>query len=1483
MSSEIIEGFILSPQQKSLWFDQRDSQQFRARCAVLVEGQLETEVLKDAVRLVVNRHEILRTTFQRRPGMTQPFQVIAAEGEKSWQERDLSELSLADQHARIEQLFSAESAREFDLEHGPLVSFSLLTLNERRHVLLINLPALCADDRTLQNITAEIGDAYASICGGAELEEVSLQYADFAIWQNELLEGEEAAAGLAYWQKQDARACLRQPVPFARVAEKDFAPGDINLRLDLQTSAKIHAAVRRYDTSTEAFLLACWHTLLWRLTGEEEVSVGSRFDGRKYDELARAVGLFSRQLPIRHSFEKRQRFRDVLEQIGRSMREAAEWEEYFIRERHLPERTDDALSTAFFPIGFEFTELPAPVEQAGIRLTLYRQEACADPFALKLRVTGTAEGGLEIALHYDGSRVAREDAERLCGHYHRLLQSVVENASDSLGALRIVDDGERRRILSEFNDTAADFGAAQCIHELFERQAALTPERVAVVFEEEQLTYEELNRRANQVAHYLRESGVGGETLVAILLERSINVVVSFLGVLKAGAAYAPLDPAYPAERLRTMLKEAQVEMVLTEERFVALLPESLPSIHVDRHLPLIQQQPITTPPTQVSGHNLAYVIFTSGSTGAPKGVAIEHRQLFNYLRGVVERIDFPEAARFATVSTFAADLGHTMIFPALCGGGTLHIIAQERATDPQELAAYFRQHRVDCLKIVPSHLQALLTHGRPEEVLPARRLVLGGEASRWDLIEQVGRLAPECRVFNHYGPTETTVGAISGEVETVKGESGERGESVALGRPLGNMAVYILGDGLEPVPVGVAGEVYLGGEGVGRGYLRRPELTAERFIPDPFGAVGGRRMYRTGDVARYLPDGRIEFLGRGDNQVKFHGFRVELNEIRSELNRHPQISDSLITLGKGSGGNEMMVAYYVARQELPVAELREFLSENIIEETIPNAFIHLPKLPLTPNGKINFQALPSVEESRRKVRRTGVAPRTPTEQVLASIWADVLQVGQVSVDDNFFELGGHSLMATQVISRLREAFQRELPLRDLFEAPTVAEMAQRVEAALKGDEQASAPAIERVSRTSPLPLSFAQQRLWFADQLEPGNPAYNILGAVRFKGQLDSNALERSLNEIVKRHETLRTTFTVVEGQPAQVVAESLRIPMPLVDLSALEGTKREAKVLELGAAESRRPFDLATGPLLRVTLLRLAEAEHVLLLGMHHIVSDAWSVGVLARELGAFYAALSEGKQAELPSLPVQYADFAHWQRNWLEGENLESQLAYWKKQLAGAPPVLELPTDYPRPQAQSFRGAKHHHALPYTLTETLKTLSRREGTTLFMTLLAAFQVLLRRYTNQEDIVVGTDIANRNRHEIEGLIGFFVNHPVLRTNLSGNPTFRELLGRVREATLGAYAHQDVPFEKLLGLRKTERSLSHLPLFQVLLVLRNTPSEPLELPGLTLELIEIENETAKFDVALFMEETAAGLVGNWNYSTDLFKPETITLMSEHF
>ncbi|HEU4561306.1 MAG TPA: amino acid adenylation domain-containing protein, partial [Longimicrobium sp.] len=952
---------------------------------------------------------------------------------------------------------------------------------------------------------------------------------------------------------------------------------------------------------------------------------------------------------------------------------------------------------------------------------------------------------------------------------------------------------------------------------------------------------------------------------VGICLERGPEMIVSVLAVLKAGGAYVPLDPAYPAERLAFVLADAAVPVLVTQESLRAALPagDGVAVVSVDGDGERIAAEPAENPRAGARPDHLAYVIHTSGSTGTPKGVMVTHRGVPNLARAAAARLGIDGASRVLQFASLSFDAAVWEVFSALLAGATLVLAPREGLLPGPGLLETLRRGRVTVATLPPSVLAVLPPDGLPE----LRTVVSAGEAVDAATVERwsVGRA-----YVNAYGPTEVTVCATAARCEA-------DGRVPAIGRPLENLRVYVLDAAGRPAPVGVPGELYVGGVGLARGYLGRPGLTAGTFVPDPFGGETGARLYRTGDRVLWRPEGILEYLGRLDVQVKVRGFRIEPGEVEAVLRRHADVTDCVVVAREDASGGTRLVGYVVGKAD-PDA-LRAHLRGSLPEYMLPAAFVFLDALPLSPNGKLDRRALSAPELASAEDRY--VAPRTPAEEVLAGIWAEVLRLDRVGVTESFFELGGHSLLATRVGSRVRNVFGVELPPRALFEAPRVAELAGRVEE-MRRAELPVLPPVVPTERTGALPLSFAQERLWFIDRLEPGSAAYNIPVAWRLEGALDVAALEWSLGEIVRRHESLRTVFAEAGGSPVQVIAPFGDFVLPVEDLSALGEADREAELRRRAGEVARRPFDLAEGPLFRAALLRLHPGEHVLLLSMHHIVSDGWSMDVLFRELAALYAAYREGGESPLPELPVQYADYALWQREHLRGEVLERQLSYWRERLAGAPELLELPTDHPRPAVQTYRGAHERIELPLELLERLRALGRSEGATLYMTLLAAFQVLLSKHSGSEDIVVGTPVAGRTRTEVEELIGVFVNTLVLRTDLGGDPGFRGVLRRAREATLGAYEHQEVPFERLVEELRPERSLSHSPLFQVMFALQNAGGAGGALPGLSVSEFDAELASAKFDLSLSLTATSRGLQGGLTYSTDLFEPDTIARMARH-
>ena len=885
------------------------------------------------------------------------------------------------------------------------------------------------------------------------------------------------------------------------------------------------------------------------------------------------------------------------------------------------------------------------------------------------------DGRVSFSWVYNRDLFERWRVEQMARHYVRVLEAVIEDADRAIGQVELLGTEERKQILEDWNANQRDYPQDEYVHELFEKQVEETPDAVAVVCGEQRLTYAELNCRANQLAHYLRDLGVGPEVAVGIHSQRNVTMVTSVIATLKAGGTYLPLDAGLPRERFALILNDAQPRVVLTETELLGSMPHYRAQlVIVDGNAeyadyPTKNLVPIAGTLPKIA----AYILYTSGSTGRPKGVVVGHQQILNYLKGVNERAKFPSSASFAMLQALAFDFSVTVLFSSICTGGCLHLIPEHTSTDAVALGSYLERERIDCLKITPSHLAALLSSPEPERFVPRQRLILGGETSRRDWLNAVQAMVPECVIFNHYGPTETTVGVLMHRLERRLAEN--ESPLVPLGRPIGNIRAYVLDGSLEPVPIGVGGELYIAGAGLARGYLKRPGLTGERFVADPYGC-SGTRMYRTGDLARWRPDGNLEFLGRVDQQVKIRGFRIELGEIEAVLREQAGVRDAVVIAREDEPGEKRLLAYVVAEagQSVDAVTLRQQLMLLLPDYMVPAAVMVLEELPLTPNGKLDRRALPAPEMGSSAQWR---APRTPQEEIVCGLFAEVLGVERVGLDDDFFELGGHSLLAVSLVSRIRAVLGVELPIEVLFESGTVDKVGVRL-----CEVGAVRAALVRQQRPGRVALSYAQQRLWFLDRLEGTSTEYNVPEALRLRGQLDRVALERTVNTIVERHESLRTRFVEVDGEPLQVIEPTLGIEVPLEDLSGIEEQQQRERVLAAMRREGEAAFDLARGPVLRIKLLKLGERDHVLLRTMHHIVSDGWSRGVFNREFKTLYEAYREGRENPLPPLGVQYADFALWQRSWLEGGELDKGLAYWKEQLAGIPERLELPADRPRP---------------------------------------------------------------------------------------------------------------------------------------------------------------------------------------------------------
>ena len=1455
--------------QQRLWFLSQlepESPEYNMPGEVRLAGPLSVPALRASLEEVVRRHESLRTVFPSAEG--EPWQEVLPALEVRLPVADLSALPAPDRERCARELAWGESRRPFDLAHGPLLRAVLVRLGEEEHRLLFTLHHIVSDGWSQGVLVREISASYRAFSAGEapSLPELPVQYADFALWQRDWLQGDVLAAQLAYWQGAlgGGNPVLELPLEHPRPARRTHRGRRQEVHVEPAAAEALRAFCRREGTTLFMGLMAAFQALLHRYSGQSDIRVGTPIANRRWEELEGLIGFFVNTLVLRADFSGEPSgapsLRGLLHQVRESALGAyAHQDVPFERlvDELQPER--DLSRTPLFQAMFILQNAPMrPLALSGLELSLAELHNGTAKYELTLSLEETAEG-LRGWLEYNSDLFDGATAGRLLAGLDQLLRAGAGQPAVPIAALSLLSEADRHQIVHEWNDFAAAVPSDTCVHLLFEAQVERRPDESAVSGEGVDLTYRELNERANRLARRLRSLGVRWDVPVGVCADRSADVAVALLAVLKAGGSYIPLDPAYPRERLAMMLDDAGVPLVLARSAMAGFLPEQGARLLLLDGEDLAREESGNLGLTALPD-NLAYVLFTSGSTGRPKGVQISHRALVNLLVSMGRLLPAFAGEPLISVTTLSFDIACMEIFLPLISGGRVLLASREITTDGTLLAAEIERTATRAMLATPATWRLLLDAGW--QGVPGLTALCGGEAMPRDfahlLRPRVGQL------WNGYGPTEATIWSTAGLV-------GEEGGSIPIGRPIANTLARVLDRGWEPVPLGVAGELAMGGAGLARGYVARPELTAERFIPDPAGEQPGARLYRTGDLVRWLPDGRLEYLGRIDQQVKVRGFRIELEEIETVLASHPAVAQAVVA-ARGEGTDRILVAYVVPAGPAPLApgDLRRFVAQRLPEYMVPSRVAVLDALPLTPSGKVDRRALPAPEPlsaAPGELQALG----SPEEEVLAGIWARVLGRERVGVDESFFELGGHSLLATQAVSRIREAFRVDLPLRALFEAPTVAGMARKLSAVRR--ERRPAPPLVPRPHSGPLAASYAQERLWVMDQLIPNDPVFNVFQVLRLTGPLDEAVLERSFAEVVRRHETLRTTFTTTQGLPVQVVETPGSFVLHRMDLSAAPDPEAEAR--RLAREEARRPFALRSGPLFRAKLLTLAPESRVLLLAMHHIVCDDWSIGILVREVAALHRAFQDGLPSPLPELTVQYADFAAWQREWLSGGILDEELGYWKARLAGLP-VLELPTDRPRPPVQSHHGAVLPFELPADLSAALRRAGLAEEATLFMTILAGFAAALHRITAQDDLIVGSPVAGRTRTETEPLIGFFVNILPLRIDLSGSPTWRELLRRVRAAALEAYDHQDVPFEKLVEALQPRRDLSHPPVRQVVFALQDAAMQPVELPGVAVQPIDVDPGVARLDLTLFLWETGGGLRGVCEFDTDLFAPSTV-------
>jgi len=1537
----------LSPSQERLWFLDRlrpGASTYNIPVALALSGPLRPGVLARALGEIVRRHEALRTSFPASAG--EPRQQVHAPFVPALPIVDLRSLTTEGEEGEARRLLAVFGGRPFDLdppriEVAPLFRAHLMRLGESWQ-LALNLHHIIADAWSVGVLLRELGTLYGLLAAGAPvrearslLAELPVQYPDYAAWERNRLGERELEEQLTFWRRHLGGAPVRLELPTDRPRPKLGSQGGAIVERLLPPSLPeaLASRARQEGLTPFMFLLAVFQALLGRIAGQEDLLVGCPIAGRVREELSGLIGFFINTLVLRAELGGDPPFRDLASRTRKTVMDAFAHQdlpfERLVEELH-PRRevgVREVGESPLFQVMFVLQENPAGgVVFPGLETSFLEIHSGTAKFDLTTTLV-EVEGGLEVDAEYAVDLFDATTIQRFLGYFEVLLEGAVAEPGRRLSELSLLRPGQRHQILAEWNDRRSPYPADASLPALFAAQVRERPEAVATVFPspegwDEHVSYRDLARRAGELAGRLRAAGVGPDTPVPLYAEGSLAAVVGMLGILGAGGAYVPLDASYPPKRLGLMLADVGTDLVVVSPElggkldrvlvavaegagWEAASPRRIP-LATDAGPALLQESSREEFLPAVGGDHLAYVIYTSGSTGRPKGVAVPQRAVARLVLGA-DYVQLTPEDHVAQVSNLSFDAATFEVWGALLNGGRLVGIPKEAALDPGGLPREFRRLRV-AATFLTSALFNQVARGESGAFRSVGHLLVGGEALDPQRVREVLVGGGPRRLLNGYGPTETTTFAVCGWIREVP----EGATTVPIGTPIANTWAQVLGPAMEAVPPGVPGQLFLGGPGLARGYLGRPGRTAGVFVPDPFagdapGTEPGGRLYRTGDQALRDRAGQLVFLGRLDHQIKLRGFRIEIGEIEGALGTHPEVAEAVVVPREDRPGEKRLVAYLVAAGELRPgrSELRRHLARTLPDYMLPALFLWLPELPLTANKKVDRRALPA-PEMEVTAAGIGTPPATPMEHRVAAVWMELLGLSRVHREDDFFALGGHSLLATRVSARLQSLLQVEVSVRDLFLHPTVRDLAAHLEGleaeGLDAGEGVALPPILPLPRRVDLPLSFAQERLWFLEQMEPGTARYTLPQALRLRGRLDLPCLAGSFGEIVARHELLRTTFPEVEGRPVQRIAPppppgpdgALLIPLPVVDLQALPPESRLPLSRDLARREAGRPFDLARGPLLRTSAVLLDDGDAFLLLNLHHIVTDGWSMGILTSELEAYYRHLWESSRGSLqpgdslpspllPELPIQYGDFAVWQRQWLSGDVLAAQLDWWRRHLEGAPPEVELPTDRPRPRVPSRRGGLVEGLLPSAFAGAIEGEARRRGVTPFMFLLAAFQSLLGRISGQEDLVLGIPVAGRGREEVRGLIGFFVNTLALRGRLFGNPTFEALLGRVKEVVTAAFAHQDLPFERLVEELHPRREPGESPLFQVMFVLQETPTGQLDFPELAGTLAEVHPGTSKFDFSASLVRWEGRLEISAEYNADLFDPTTVRRLLGHF
>lgn len=1487
----------LSFAQERLWFIQELEGElaesvYNIPAAYRLRGTLNTQALEQALNKIIERHEVLRTTFFEQHG--KPFQRI--------QEHLFIPLTVTnlpvfatpqDEDQNVHSLAAAHAQEKFDLTNGPLVRWKLLRLENGEHILLVSMHHIISDGWSTGIIAEETSKYYDEFSQGAaaRLPDLAVQYADFSAWQRDrFADGSLLKEQIKYWttRLEGAPPVLDLPCRNPRPPQQTYQGKIASFDITPTTRLKLEKLGQGLGATPFMTILSAFSLLLSRYGAGDDIIIGSPISNRGNRDLEQLIGFFVNTLVFRIDLSDDPTFRTLLGQVKNQALDAYTHQDLPFEKLIKALAPQRNLSYApVFQVMLVVQNEPLGNDQDNPNLVIdtVAVDTSVSHFDMILYLN-ERDGGYLGMLEYASDLFDEDVIENFIQSFQTLLGAIADAPDLALSTYPLAVD----LVVPKPKIVPQQIG----LEELFEQQAAKTAEDVALVFEGSTLTYGELNAQSNRLAHFLKSKGVQTDVIVGLMMERSPALIVTLLAIIKAGGAYLPLDPNYPEDRTRTMVKDSKATLVLTDQGDTSLLIDGLEVIDINDIKTALETFDETNPVrTYQPSDGLAYVLYTSGSTGTPKGVEMGRAAVSNLIHWHLDHDVLSPPCPVLQFAPFTFDVAFQEVFSTLCSGGILHIASNEMRQDGVALLNYINDENIQRVFLPYVALQQLATISVERNLFPSplKDIITAGEQLRISpAITQLFTALKTCRLHNHYGPCESHVVTTF----TLEGTADNWPLLPSIGQPIANTEIYILDALKRPVPMGVPGELFIGGIALARGYLGQAKMTAERFIPHVFQERSGACLYRTGDLALWQADGNIKFLGRADNQVKIRGFRIEPGEIEALINAHPDVDDSVVIDIEFGPDDRRLAAYVTAKSThtLDCVKLRQHLKSKLPEYMVPSALVVVEALPLTSSGKIDRNKLPPIQAQNLSAT-ISAPPSSPVEQVLAAIWTEVLKIDNVGVQDNFFESGGHSLLATQMISRIREAFSIDIQVRKIFETPTLADLAQHIETMGK-DESSNIPPIVPVERTGIHPLSFAQERLWFLNRLEGNNANYNMSAVIKITGDLNVKALSQSLSEIIRRHEVLRTNFKETDGQPHAIITPYEQVGLPVIDLGATLEKNRGTEIQRIIGEETLACFDLEKDSLLKTTLLNVPATAaqdrlHILILSMHHIVADNWSSGVFTHELTLLYDAFNQADQgSDTPfispfnDLEIQYLDFAHWQRNWLTGDALDTQLSYWRTQLSGVPPVLQISprssdTQNPAPcQIKSF-------SLSPDLTAQVKKLCLNEGVSLYMGLLAAYAALLFRYTGREDILIGSPIANRNYKEIEPLIGFFVNTLPLRVSLANEPSYRALLRQVRTVALEAFAHQDLPFERIVQAVCPDHGNSRMPLVQVIFALQNAPAADDDAHGIQMSLMPAPSGPAKFDLILSMTEEGGQLHGVFEYDSRLFSAEEIEKMAEHF